>query len=269
MTEKFDITKFFQKIDVLDHGYIELFDGMIIQPNLKVVNAARVSHKKSSQEYSQKDAKLVRFLFEHGHFSTYRHSYLSFRIKAPLFVFRQWWKYQIGSSWEAENEIGDSIIISDTSWNENSLRYSEAQTEFYVPTIVRGQSSVNKQGSSSEEIIDIDGVSPQEIIRKASDEAFRTYNRLIYYGVAKEIARLILPANVYSECIWTCSLQSIIHFFKQRLKNDAQYEIREFAWAMYLILDGLLIDLIDFNGANDVENYSWFRDKIKSHHIDV
>jgi thymidylate synthase (FAD) len=260
--EKFDVTKMFRKIDVLDHGHVELFDAMILDPRLKVANAARVSYKKESKEYSEKDAKLVKFLFDHGHFSTYRHSYFSFRIKAPLFVFRQWWKYQVGSNWEGEEEIGHSIIIDDTSWNEQSFRYTEVEDHFYVPQIVRGQSATNKQGSSQEEIISVGGQSPQDIIIQATNAAFAAYNRMIEAGVAKEIARLVLPPNVYSECIWTCSLQTLIHFFKQRLKNDAQYEIREFAWATYLILHDNIGHLLDIGSATDAKDYSWFHEQL-------
>lgn len=258
----FDITKLFKKISVLDHGHVELIDGTVIEPKLKIVNAARVSFSKESKEYSPKDAKLVKFLFDHGHFSTYRHSYFSFRIKAPLFVFRQLWKYQVGSEWEAEEEIGHSIVIPNTSWNEQSFRYVEPPVEFYVPTIVRGQSASNKQGSSSEEIQSIEGQSPQQLITQATTSAFETYNKLIAGGVAKEIARSILPPNIYSECIWTCSLQTLIHVFQQRLKNDAQFETREFAWATYELLDSIFRDFLHFGSATDANDYSWFQSKL-------
>lgn len=253
----------FCKIDVLDHGHVELFDAMILDPRLKVANAARVSYKKEAKEYSAKDAKLVKFLYQHGHFSTYRHSYFSFRIKAPLFVFRQWWKYQVGSNWEEEAEIGHSIIIPDTSWNESSGRYVEFDPEFYVPDIMRGQSKINKQGSSSEDISEIDGQSSKEIIMQASKTAYESYNKLVNAGVAKEIARVLLPQNVYSECIWTCSLQTLIHFFTQRLKNDAQYEIREYALATYKTLYSELGELLNIVSEDNVEDYSWFVEQIQ------
>jgi len=258
----FDITSLFKKLPVLDHGHVELFDGTVLDPRLKIANAARVSYNKCSTEYSPKDAKLVKFLFDHGHFSTYRHSYFSFRIKAPLFVFRQLWKYQVGSEWESEEELGHSIVIPNTSWNEKSGRYAEIEPEFYVPAIVRGQSAINKQGSSTEIITDINGQTPQDVIRQATIASFEAYNTMLSAGVAKEIARFILPPNVYSECIWTCSLQSLIHVFKQRLKNDAQYETREFAWAMYALLDGILGEVIDIAGSQDANDYSWFQEQL-------
>lgn len=261
--ELFDVKQMFRKIDVLDYGYVELFDAMILDPRLKVANAARVSYKKESKEFSDKDAKLVKFLFDHGHFSTYRHSYFSFRIKAPLFVFRQWWKYQVGSNWEEEQELGAPIIVPDTSWNEQSGRYVEMEPQFYVPEIARGQSKINKQGSSADIILDIDGETPQELISRGSIAAYETYNKLIKAGVAKEIARMMLPQNIYSECIWTCSLQTLIHLFTQRLKNDAQEEIREFVWAIYAILDKHLSGMFNI-GNGDIEGYSWFYDNLQN-----
>lgn len=110
----FDIKEHFRKEDVLDHGKVELIDGMVSHPVLKVVNSARVSFNKEASSLEEKDIKLVKYLIEHEHFSTLRHSYFSFRVKAPLAVFRQWWKYQIGSQW-IENEGLGSIEIPDTS----------------------------------------------------------------------------------------------------------------------------------------------------------
>src|SRR5580698_2905750 len=108
--EKFDVTKMFRKIDVLDHGHVELFDAMILDPRLKVANAARVSYKKESKEYSEKDAKLVKFLFDHGHFSTYRHSYFSFRIKAPLFVFRNGGNIRWDPTGRVRKKLGTALL---------------------------------------------------------------------------------------------------------------------------------------------------------------
>src|SRR5262245_44326874 len=95
------------KVPVLDKGYLELIDWMGTGPRLKIVNSARVSFLKESRTFSEKDAGLVNFLYQHGHFSTFRHSYFSFRIKAPLLVFRQWWKYQIGCDWVENENVGE------------------------------------------------------------------------------------------------------------------------------------------------------------------
>jgi len=239
---KFDITQHFSKINVLDHGHVELIDGMVSDPLLKIVNAARVSFAKESNELSEKDERLIRFLYEHEHFSTFRHSYFTFRIKAPLFVFRQWWKYQIGSEWIEHENIGvdtGSIEIIDTSWNEASGRYIEFNPEFYIPEVVRMQSSDNKQGSYGS-LEKINGENPNKIFVESSKASYEAYKRLVEAGAAKEQARMLLPQNIYTECVWTCSLQTILFFLHQRTKEDAQWEIREYARATKELMMPLL-----------------------------
>lgn len=255
MTTTFDPSTAFKSIPVLDKGSVELFDAMLMDPRLKVVNSARVSYNKTSEEFSEKDQKLVKYLYEHGHFSTYRHSYFSFRIKAPLFVFRQWWKYQVGSSWEEGDELGSPVIVPDTSWNEQSGRYTEFKPEFYIPAKIRQQSASNKQGSSDESVDRIDvfsdsrigektSISARDFFLEACQKSFEHYNTMVEAGAAKEVARLVLPQNIYSECIWTCSLQTLIHFFDQRLKQDAQLEIRQYARAIFDLVEPLTQGLI-------------------------
>lgn len=228
------------KIDVLDHGSVELVDAPANDPVLKIVNSARVSHSKQSNELNAADEKLVAFLYDHGHFSTYRHSYFSFRVKAPLFVFRQWWKYQIGSNWMNKDELADSIEIPDTSWNEASGRYVNLSNDFYIPAKFRRQSKVNKQGSSSEPFTDAEEEQHREAYVASQNFAKRTYDEMVADGVAKEVARCLLPQSIYSECIWTCSTQTLIHFFNQRLSPDAQHEIREYATAVRYLVDPIL-----------------------------
>ena len=144
---EFNIKDYFGTQKVLDKGHVELCDGMVCDPRLKIVNAARVSFHKEVKELSEKDIKLITFLHNHEHYSTFRHSYFSFRVKAPLIVFRQWWKHQIGCDWNENENIG-SIQMPETNWNEMSGRYVEFQPEFYIPNEIRIQSKDNKQGSS-------------------------------------------------------------------------------------------------------------------------
>lgn len=235
----FDIRTSFKKITVLDKGHVELIDGMITHPMLKVVNSARVSFLKETKELTDKDEKLVKFLIDHEHFSTLRHSYFSFRVKAPLCVFRQWWKYQIGSSF-IENENVGSIEIHNTSWNEASGRYVEFEPEFYIPEIIRIQSKDNKQGSSGKLEALASGVDPVDFFRNVCDFQYQNYKAIVDVGGAKEQARMLLPQNIYSECIWTCSLQTILHFLHQRLKEDAQWEIRQYASAIKDLMSPML-----------------------------
>lgn len=257
MHQDFDPKSLFGTINVLDKGHVELFDAMLMEPRLKVVNSARVSFKKESNTFSEKDQKLVKFLFDHGHLSTYRHSYFSFRVKAPLFVFRQWWKYQVGSDWAEVNDevLGAPISIPDTGWNEVSGRYVEFEPEFYIPEKIRKQSVSNKQGSSNESLDSVTLFSDSKIGERESVNAIKffedscsatygAYKELVNAGAAKEVARMLLPQNIYSECIWTCSLQTLMHFLGQRLKNDAQYEIRQYANAIFQLLEPVVDSLI-------------------------
>lgn len=235
----FDIREHFKTVTVLDKGYVELFDGMLQDPQLKIVNAARVSFLKETKELTPRDRGLIKFLYEHEHFSTYRHSYFSFRVKAPLCVFRQWWKYQIGSDW-IENENVGSIQIPETNWNEASGRYVEFEPEFYIPNEIRVQSKDNKQGSSGCLQALQDGSDPVELFRQSCDRQYQDYLSVVKSGGAKEQARMLLPQNVYSECVWTCSLQTVLYFLKQRLKEDAQFEIREYAKAVEKLVSPML-----------------------------
>ena len=226
--QEFNIKDFFGTQNVLDKGQVELIDGMVCDPRLKIVNAARVSFNKQVKELSDKDIKLIKFLHEHEHYSTFRHSYFSFRIKAPLMVFRQWWKYQIGCDW-IENENIGTIQLPETNWNETSGRYVEFKPEFYIPQEIRVQSKDNKQGSEGKLSSLPNGEDPRKYLEESYQLMYERYLYMVKAGAAKEQSRGMLPQTIYSECIWTASLQCILYFLHQRLKSDAQFEIREYA----------------------------------------
>lgn len=256
----YNIHDHFKKIDILDKGFVELIDGTVIDPLLKTVNAARVSYNKESSELSEKDIKLLNRLMTDKH-KVFRHSYFSFRIKAPLFVFRQWWKHQIGSDWIEGNESG-SIIIDDTSWNEQSLRYVEVSPEFYIPNEFRLQSKSNKQGSDGTinliqtNILEDDDFdshiclssNPINFFEIQVNQSFTAYKILIENGIAKEMARMVLPVCTYSECIWTCSLETIMNFLELRLPNNAQSEIRDYALGIKSLMSPILNEFINSIG---------------------
>jgi thymidylate synthase (FAD) len=107
---------------VLDRGYVKLFDSF--GSDLSVVNAARVSYDKRSEQITEKDRRLIRYLIEHGHSSPFRHAGISLEIYAPLFVARQWWKYAVASS----------HVDDQNGWNESSRRYVTEEPEFYLPS---------------------------------------------------------------------------------------------------------------------------------------
>jgi|ERR1700722_718183 len=228
---EFDIKKFFGSCKVLDKGHVELCDGMVCDPKLKIANAARVSFQKETKELTEKDIKLINFLYEHEHFSTFRHSYFSFRIKAPLLVFRQFWKYQIGCDW-VENENIGTIQIPETNWNEMSGRYVEFAPEFYIPEEIRIQSKINKQGSEGKLAALSNGEDPVKFFEESCNFMYEKYLYMIKSNAAKEQARSLLPQNIYSECMWTCSLQCLLYVLHQRLKPDAQFEINQYAKAI-------------------------------------
>ena len=129
------------KIDVLDKGYIEVVDSL--GDDLTPVNAARVSFGGRSDEFTEKDRKLSKFLIKHKHFSPFRHQHVMMIIKAPEFVMRQWYKHVVGI------ETTSNQPSKDHAWNEISGRYVEV-AEYYIPEVFRAQSEDNKQASEGE-----------------------------------------------------------------------------------------------------------------------
>jgi len=220
-------------------GFIALVDQMRSDAALKVVNAARISYQKKKDELSEDDQKLARFLWVHGHTSPYRHSFFTFHWKAPLFVFRQAFKYQVGSTWREYEAGGESIsleafdVLFDTdkgcSWNEISGRYVKWSPEFYLPQKMRANPPHGNKQASFDLPADFDHAGERAKMQAECEEAFRLYRERLERGVAKELARILLPQNVYTQAYWTVSLQGVIHFLAQRLKPDAQFEIRRYA----------------------------------------
>ena len=228
-------------VEALDDGigFVALVDRMQQDPALKVVNSARISYDKQKDAHDEKDRKLAAFLWEHGHTSPYRHSFYTFHWKAPLFVFRQAFKYQVGSGWRTYEVEGQTVslevfdVMFDTdkgcSWNEVSGRYVKWTPEFYVPGVMRANPPHGNKQASVDLPPEFDHKAEHDLMLEQCNNTFKLYEERIERGVAKEIARMILPQNLYSQAYWTVSLQGVIHFLDQRLKPDAQYEIRRFA----------------------------------------
>ncbi len=227
-------------------GFIALVDRMRGDAALKVVNAARISYQRKRGEFGEEDRKLARFLWVHGHTSPYRHSFFTFHWKAPLFVFRQAFKYQVGSTWREYEVDGESVsaaaydVFFDTdkgcSWNEISGRYVKWTPEFYVPATMRANPPHGNKQASVELPADFDHAGERERMREECEQAFRLYRERLERGVAKEIARILLPQNLYTQAYWTVSLQGVIHFLSQRLKPDAQCEIRRYAEGVHALV---------------------------------
>ncbi len=238
--------------EVLDDGlgFVALVDRMQTDPALKVVNAARISYQRRKESFSEADAKLAGFLWRHGHTSPYRHSFYTFHWKAPLFVFRQAFKYQVGSGWREYEVDGTSVslevfdVFFDTdkgcSWNEISGRYVEWEPEFYIPKRMRANPPHGNKQASAELDDNFDHAGERAAMLAECERAFELYRERLGRGVAKEIARMLLPQNVYTQAYWTVSLQGVIHFLEQRLPADAQWEIRRYAEGIFdLVADDL------------------------------
>jgi thymidylate synthase (FAD) len=187
---------------------VELIDSM--GNDVSVVNAARVSFGKRVKEMSEGDAKLIRYLAKHNHWSPFAHAQIQFRIKAPIFVARQLVKHQQG-----------------LVWNEISRRYVEHEPEFYEVESWRGRPINKKQGSSEEEIMWIERNTRTDALQSQVETiALKNYNRMLDAGVAPEQARMILPQSMMTEWWWSGSLYAFSRVCNLRCALDAQYETR-------------------------------------------
>ena len=204
----------------LDKGYIELLEKFGDEKT--IVNAARVSYGAKTEEFDAKDEKLMRYLYRNKHMSPFRHVMFRFRIKAPEFVMRQWYKHVTGI------ETTSTSSCKDHAWNEISGRYKVVD-DFYIPSEWRAQSKSSKQASQG--LIE-DQHSASFLFSSALATTLLTYEKLLELGVAKEQARIILPLNQYTEVIWTASAQAVLNFIELRDHPHAQVEIREYAMKM-------------------------------------
>jgi thymidylate synthase (FAD) len=214
------------KIDVLDKGYIEVVDKL--GDDLTPVNAARVSFGGRSENFTDKDKRLSKFLIKNKHFSPFRHQHVMMIIKAPEFVLRQWYKHVVGI------ETTSTHSTKDHAWNEISGRYVEVE-DFYYPEVWRKQSEDNKQASEGQ----LEGID-SDVAKNIYDDHMRLtiqhYETLLMKGVAKEQARIILPLSQYTQVWWTASFQSIMNFIELRDEPTSQVEIQEYARALKTIM---------------------------------
>ena len=208
-------------VKVLDNGYVRLVDYM--GSDLSVVNAARASFAKESNDMTVNDARLLEFLARENHMSPFRHAFMTFEFKAPLMVARQHWKYVVGSDHTMD------------SWNESSRRYITMDPDFYVPNKDEWRTATKdkKQGSGGP-IDPFTGAVLTTELLSYIEKGEKLYEMAMESGVAAEQARLFLPAyGMYVVYRWSCSLQSVALFLNQRLEEDAQVEIQSYANAVY------------------------------------
>ena len=188
--------------------------------DLTVVNAARVSFDKESMfewdheelgvKLSDADARLVKYLARHNHWSPFAHTSVQFRVKAPIFVARQLAKHQVGGV-----------------WNEVSRRYVDSEPEFYIPAEWRGRPDGSVKQGSGEPVHHQKLV--EAVVKKTTAETLEIYNALLSSGVAPEMARMVLPQNTMTEWYWTGSLMFWARVCRQRLDAHAQAESQQVA----------------------------------------
>ena len=215
--------------EVLDHGFVRLVDSMprhdafdADQPGYdwgpgdqRVVDSARVSIAGEQVRPVSSNEKLLRYLLTNEHLTPFEQVRFTFHVKLPIFVARQWMRHRAGS------------------FNEVSARYSVMPDEFYVPALSRmaAQAKDNKQGSG-EALVPGQASYYHGLIRQQSELAYELYEQLINGGLARELARMVLPVNLYTQFYWTVDLRNLIHFLRLRLHSHAQYEIRVYAEAL-------------------------------------
>jgi len=195
---------------VLDDGFVRLDDSM--GGDLSVVNHARISLAKRSDALDESDEQLIGYLMRNRHGTPFESIHFSFHIRTPIFVARQWMRHRIAS------------------YNEISGRYTKAKEQFYTPkgSFVRGQ--VGKRGDYSFEELDEDKIDTVEyLIGTHHENSMNLYSDLLDLGVAKELARIVLPSALYTEFYFDVNARSLMNFISQRNHEHAQMEMREYA----------------------------------------
>ncbi len=196
--------------DVDAIGFVRL--DACMADDLSVVNAARVSFSQSSAEMDDKAKGLINFLMRERHGTPFEHNAFRFHIKCPIFVAREWFRHRIGS------------------FNEFSARYSVMKDEFFVPQKDDVRSQSGKPGAYFFSPMSDDvSQSVVDIIRSANESSYAAYSQLVDAGVAKELARVVLPMGMYTEFYWTVNARALMNFISLRTAKTAQIDIQRYA----------------------------------------
>jgi len=200
--------------NVLDKGFVRLVDHMPqVDLDTAIVQAARVSYGDGTTS-TRGDRGLIRYLLRHWHTTPFEMVEFKFHIKMPIYIARQHLRHRTASV------------------NELSARYSVVPREYYEPGTFRGQAVVNRQGS--EGVVDVkDRV-------ELPERAFNVYDDLLEQGVCREQARGVLPQSTYTEFYWKINLHNLMHYLQLRLDEHAQKEIRDYAEAIYALVEPLV-----------------------------
>ncbi len=216
----------YQPIEVLDHGFVRVMDYM--GNDSSVVQAARVSYGAGTKKVNA-DKGLINYLIAHRHTTPFEMCEIKFHIKLPIFIARQWIRHRTASV------------------NEYSARYSIMEDEFYIPRVenLAAQSKVNHQGRDEARVLSADEQKRVlEILKKDAEISYDHYLEMINQdkngnivdeskdGLARELARMNLPVNCYTQWYWKIDLHNLLHFLYLRSDSHAQYEIRAYANVM-------------------------------------
>mgnify|MGYP001122503515 CR=1 FL=1 len=217
-------------INVLDHGFVRLVDHM--GSDLSIARNARVSYDAEwrAGEDTGSDSRLINYLYSNGHNTPFEAVTLTFDVKAPIFVFRQWHRHRT------------------QSFNELSARYRELPEEFYIPEphLVGKQNKDNKQMRdplTPKEYKDLPEEEQDKIqimlqlMRFCNKQSFDTYKDMIANDMPRELARSVLPVSTYSHMFATVNLHNLFRFLGERLHPHAQYEIRVYAAAILKLIE--------------------------------
>ncbi len=216
-------------IPCLDHGFVRYIDHM--GTDLRICEAARLSYKSPSKGEEQ-DKKLLAYLWKNKHTSPFEMVKVTLNIKLPIFVMRQYVRHRM------------------QNLNEVSARYTELPNEFYIPKEWRKQDTKNKQGSIVEEDWNVIGhdlngptASVNQILHQRlqqySEHAYEVYQEFLDRGVAREMARMVLPVNIYTEIYACWDLKNLLHFITLREDAHAQAEIQTYGTAIKSICQEL------------------------------
>jgi thymidylate synthase (FAD) len=207
-------------VSVLDHGFVRVVDYM--GDDAAICQAARVSYGKGTKSV-QNDEGLIRYLMRHWHSTPFEMCEVKLHVKLPVFVARQWIRHRTANV------------------NEYSARYSILDREFYIPAPehISAQSSVNNQGRG-EALTEDEAARVLDILKSDSTRSYDNYQSMIsdhgQQGLARELARMNLPANIYTQWYWKVDLHNLLHFLRLRADAHAQYEIRVYADAICSIV---------------------------------
>jgi thymidylate synthase (FAD) len=194
-------------------GFVRLVD--VMGDDSSIVQAARVSYGEGTKKIHE-DRGLIRYLIRHQHWTPVEMVEFKFHVKLPVFIARQWIRHRTANV------------------NEISARYSEMKDEIYLPPIehISSQSNDNKQGRNSEPFAKEQAQEIQDLIMQSNENQYKIYQNLLDRGVARELARTVLPVGHYTEWYWKIDLRNLMNFLALRLDPHAQWEIRVYAEAM-------------------------------------